>query len=181
MLRHIPGVVEGLEGRHWRVVYAEDATFLTGNLPVVLDGDRVLAIGEAPAVYWPLSPNRMLMLGAPGSSNGHSFNGSIAPAETVDYINQLTAAISARHIYWHPETDPTAGIALPVGVHTNSVNDITVADGERFFDVIRREGLLERDDSSPEAAAARTDEAFLRGRLHRWRRLRDLQARRGSR
>jgi hypothetical protein len=159
MLRHIPDIAEGLEGRHWRVVDAEGATFLTGDLPVVLDGDRVLAISEAPAVYWPLSPNRMLMLDAPGSSNGRSFDGSIAPAETVHYINQLTAAISARHIYWHPETDPTVGIVLPAGAHTNSVNDIAVADGERFYDVIRREGLLERDDSSPEAADARTDES----------------------
>jgi hypothetical protein len=56
MLRHIPDIAEGLEGRHWRVVHAEGATFLTGDLPVVLDGDRVLAISEAPAVYWPLSP-----------------------------------------------------------------------------------------------------------------------------
>jgi hypothetical protein len=159
ILRLTPDIAEGLEGRHWRVVDAEGATFLTGDLPVVLDGDRVLAIDEAPSVYWPLSPSRMSMLGAPGSSNGRSFNGSIAPAETVHYINQLTAAIAARHIYWHPATDPTAEIALPAGAHTNSVNDITVADGERFYDVIRREGLLERDDASPQAAEARTDDS----------------------
>lgn len=157
MLRLTPDVAEGLESRHWRVVYAEEAPFLTGDLPVVLDGDRVLAISEAPAIYWPLSPTRMLMLGPPGSSNGRSFTGSIAPAETVHYINQLTAAIAARHIYWHPATNPTAEIALPVGGHTNSVNDVTIANGEHFYDVIRREGLLEHDDSSPENAGARSD------------------------
>jgi hypothetical protein len=153
---------------------AQDAAFLTGDLPVLIGGLHPLAIADAPFICWPLSPSRMLMLGPPGSHNGRSFRGVAVSADLVRDLNQLAADQAARQIFWRPDTDPITEIVLPVGPHLSTINGITVEPGERYYDKIR--DLLEAESAESPASVPEPPR-----RLHRWRRLRGLQSRRGSR
>lgn len=144
-LRLVPDLAEGLESREWSLVRAQNAAFLTGDIPVALGGFHPLHLSDAPYICWPLSPTKMLRLDSPGSFNGRSYKVMVVTEDFAHDVNQLIADQSAAQIYWHPETDPVDHITLPVGPHVNTVNGITVQPGERYFDVIRTE--IRRDSS----------------------------------
>lgn len=138
-LRHVPGIAESLETRAWALVEVQDASLLTADIPLALAGPHALRIESAPSIIWPVSPSRVLLLGPPGSHDGRSFKRIVVRSDFAPGVNQQIALAAARHIFWHPETDPVTGIILPTGPHTNTVGDITIGTEERFFDVIRRE------------------------------------------
>lgn len=138
-LRRIPDIAESLETRAWALVEVQDASFLTADIPLALAGPHALRIESAPSIAWPVSPSRVLLLGPPGSYNGRSFKRITVKPDFAPEVNQQIAIAAARHVIWHPRTDPVTAITLPTGPHTNAVGDITVGTGERFFDVIRRE------------------------------------------
>jgi hypothetical protein len=138
LLRHVPDLAEELETREWNLIDAEEgASFLTCDTPVVLAGLYPLRISAAPFIVWPLSPTKILLLGPPGSFDGHSFKRTLARSAFVHDINELVAAAAARHIFWHPDTDPGSSIQLPMGAHQSTVNGIPVAPGERYYDFVR--------------------------------------------
>jgi hypothetical protein len=174
LCRMVQRLAPALDSREWVLADAQDAAFLTGDLPVLIGGLHPLAIGDAPYICWPLSPSRMLMLGPPGSHNGRSFRGVAVSGDLVRDLNQLAADQAARQIFWHPVTDPMTEIVRPVGPHLSTVNGITVEPGERYYDKIC--DLLQAESAGSPAAEPEPPRS-----LRQWRRLRGVQSRRGSR
>jgi hypothetical protein len=120
---------------------------------------------SAPYVVYPLSPKRVLLLGPPGSARAWRIRKDRPPRlgrlvrlrfrrypvepelEHIGFVrevNQLVADVAAREIFWHPNTDPSADITLPVGTHQATVNGGPLAPGETYYDAIQRE--LQRED-----------------------------------
>lgn len=170
MMRLLPSLTAGLETRAWHLVEAQGGAFLSGDRPVALGGQSPLAITSAPYVVCPLSPKRVLLLGPPGSApvwrfgrdredrrgrlvrlkfRRHLVQPELGHPGFVQEVNQLVADVAGREIFWHPDTDPAANIALPVGTHQLTINGVPVAKGERYFDAIQRMMQREREASDP--------------------------------
>jgi hypothetical protein len=171
MMRLLPNLTEGLETRQWHLIDSQDGAFISSDSPIALGGEHPRAIGSAPYVVCPLSPKRVLLLGPPGSVPAwkfgrdrkhrrgrlvrrkfrrHEVQPELEHRGFVREVNQLVADVAAREIFWHPESDPTADITLPVGTHQATVNGVPLALGEHYYDAIQRE--LQRDRAGSDSA-----------------------------
>jgi hypothetical protein len=167
MIGHLPRLTKGLETREWHLIDAQEGAFLSSDSPIALGGEHPRAIGSAPYLICPLSPKRVLLLGPPGSAprwrfgrdrehrrgrlvrrrfRRHPVRPEVEHRGFVREVNQLVADVAAREVFWHPDTDPTTDITLPVGTHQATVNGVPLAPGESYFDMIQRD--LQRDRGS---------------------------------
>jgi hypothetical protein len=123
--RHIAYIVEligplaaALFHRPWGVGFS-DYCLLTGDVPVlVLNGqdvhDQLLAVAYWD-IYLPLDPHRCLYLPgvstrakiAPSVDHKAKFHPGIAIA-----LNNAVADTAVKHIFWHPEHDPSGHLQL---------------------------------------------------------------------
>jgi hypothetical protein len=168
MMRHLPLLTGGLERREWHLIETQDGAFLSSDSPVALGGEYPRAIDSAPYVVFPLSPKRLLLLGPRDSApvwrfrrdrehrvgrqvrrkfRRYPLQPELEHRGFVRQANQLIADVAAREIFWHPNTDPTAEITLPVGTHEATVNRVPLEPGETYYDVIQRELQREREGS----------------------------------
>jgi hypothetical protein len=171
IMRHLPAMTQRLQSRAWLLVDAVSGSFLSGDRPVILGGPYPLAIDSAPCVFFPLSSHRLLILREPGSARvwrfgrdrshkrSHHFRRAVRQHRLVEAeahegfvndVNQLVADLAAREIFWHPDTSPQKGIALPRGTHQRTVNGEPVPDDSDFYGaILNRIETSNGDQQSP--------------------------------
>lgn len=147
MFKESEAVAPFIASRPWTLLETRKRAFVTSDRPVTLwrqrtEEDRHYGVGiiTADAIYFPLDPYKVLVLGTGFDGGWHV---DIPTTSEVRHINQEVAHWSQRWVLHHPDhVRPLDGLTIPAEGPVLHINGIAVRPGVNVWNQIRR-GFIE--------------------------------------
>jgi len=139
-----------IASRPWSLLVTGKRSFVTSDRPVTLWRQRThdnrqygVGIGNAEAIYFPLDPYKLLVLGT-GFDGGWRVD--TPTSKEIRRINQEVAHWSQRWVLHHPDhVQPLRGLTIPTEGPVLHINGIAVRPGVNVWNQLRR-GFIERTE-----------------------------------